>query len=365
MVIAAGCLGWSSPGFTLQGQGLGQLQGAAARANASLLHNVIVICRVYTTGNIRHTLYCEDGDVCAPNDKCAPGPEKLREMERQREEEARRQAEEQRKREIEEARQAEQARQRAAAARQAELVRQLAQKHTNTPNPFGSASADCSTVTDKNSPQGGHVNCNTGRTSNPFQHPVNRPPAQQAQAPGQHIPGVTLTFPNNSSGASSDPNVQQQVQTQQVGTNNPANNPSDGVNNPQRANSSTQDEEKKKREAEHRAVCAALVPLTDKCEERAKEMGSRDQPNNAVAGGSAEIDVGTGAFRACSLATCRIANENCSDYPTVIKQVCRAFPVVGTCRIEVGFHLFYRADKNEFECQPNRPSYAEPAGGQP
>jgi hypothetical protein len=229
-VIAAGFLGWSSPASTFQGQALGQLQAAAARAKASLFHNVRVICRVYTTGNTRHTLYCDDGDVCAPNDKCAPGPARLREMEMKREEEARRQAEEQRKREIEQARQAEQARQRAAAARQAELVRQLAQTHANTPNPFRSASADCnsSTITDKDHPQGGsRVNCNTGGTVNgptgPLQHPASRPQAQQAQVPQQQFPGFTLTLPGNSStlpgnssGASSLGPTMQQATTERV-----------------------------------------------------------------------------------------------------------------------------------------------------
>jgi hypothetical protein len=373
-VIAAGCLGWwASPASAFQGPGSSQLRDAAARANASLLHNVIVVCRVYTTGNTRHTRYCENGYVCAPNDKCAPGPAMLREIERKRDEEARREAEEQRRREIEQARQAEQARQRAAAARQAELVRQLAQRHANTPNPFGAASADCnSTITDKDHPGGPRANCNTGGTVNgptgPAQHPT-RQPVQQTQAPRLQIPGFTLTIPGNSTGASTNPQAQQvetqqvptqqQVQTQPVATANPPNNPSSNANNPQRPDSSAEDEERRKREAQRRASCAALISFTNDCEELAKRMGRPGQPN---AVGSAEIDAGTGAFRACSLATCKIANEKCSDYPGVVRQTCKGFPEAGTCKIEAGFHLFFRDDKGEFECQPNRPSYAEPAG---
>jgi hypothetical protein len=153
----------------------------------------------------------------------------------------------------------------------------------------------------------------------------------------------------------------QPAQPQQTATANSPNNPSNNANDPQRPNSSAEDEEKRKREAQHRAICTAFIPHTNECEKRAKLMGRADQPNNTAVG-SAEIDAGTGAFRACSLSDCQIASDNCSDYPSIIRQVCRAFPVAETCKIEVGFHLFYRADKNEFECQPNRPSYAQPAG---
>jgi hypothetical protein len=64
--------------------GAAQLHQAAARVKATLLHQVIVVCRVYTTGNIRHTEYCEDGYTCGPGNKCLPGPEILRQQEAKR-----------------------------------------------------------------------------------------------------------------------------------------------------------------------------------------------------------------------------------------------------------------------------------------
>jgi hypothetical protein len=60
------------------------LSDASARLRAGLLHKVIVVCRVYTTGNVRHTEYCEDGYTCQPGNKCAPGPEILRQREAKR-----------------------------------------------------------------------------------------------------------------------------------------------------------------------------------------------------------------------------------------------------------------------------------------
>jgi hypothetical protein len=162
VLIAAACLAWSSQASAFQGSGQARLRTSAEHAGSSLLQRVRVVCRVYTTGNFRHTLYCEDGYVCAPEDKCAPGPAMLREMERQREEQARRADEVRKKLEemerdlarraeeaerlAEEARQRalqeqanEEARQKAAkaeAARRAEGIKKQVQKLANTPNPF-------------------------------------------------------------------------------------------------------------------------------------------------------------------------------------------------------------------------------------
>jgi hypothetical protein len=212
-LIAAVSLAWSSPASALFGP-WPDLGGEVHSTYLTLLLRAKVICATERIGNTLKTWSCQDGYVCAPNHACNPGPAVQREMEKKREEETRRQAEEQRKREIEQARQAEQARQQAEAARQAALARQLAQKHANTPNPFGPASADCnSTITDKDHPQGGRrVNCNTGGTINdstgPLQHPANRPPSQQVQVPQLQIPGFTLTLPGNSTGDDSAPPTQ-------------------------------------------------------------------------------------------------------------------------------------------------------------
>jgi hypothetical protein len=83
-IIAAALLASLAPASAFQGPGPAQLRADKARTGNTLLHKIIVVCRVYNTGNVRHTEYCDDGYTCGPGDKCLPGPEILRQQEAKR-----------------------------------------------------------------------------------------------------------------------------------------------------------------------------------------------------------------------------------------------------------------------------------------